>query len=139
MMAVAAAGPATNFVLALIATVIWGLAVGGHPAPQGVAGQLAVETLQVLILLNLFLGLFNLLPIPPFDGSHIVEGLLPRRAAAVYLKLRPYGIALMFLLLLVIPWLFPGAGIVERVVWPPVEWALGLCQALADWLTAAIN
>jgi len=134
MMAVAVAGPGTNFVLALIGSAIWGLAVTGHPAPEGVAGQFGVEALRFLIMINLFLGLFNLLPIPPFDGSHIVEGLLPRRAAAAYRKSRPYGLGLMILLLLVIPWLFPGAGVVERVVMPPVEWALGVCQAFAEWI-----
>jgi Zn-dependent protease len=139
MMIVAAAGPGTNFVLATIATVIWGLVVGGHPPPQGVAGQLAVTALQFMIVVNVFVGLFNLLPIPPFDGSHIVEGLLPERAAAVYRKLRPYGIGLMFLLLLVIPWAFPQFGIVERLVLPPFEWAVGACQVLADWVTAAIK
>ena len=40
----------------------------------------------VLILINVFLALFNLLPVPPFDGSHIVEGLLPPSAARVYAR-----------------------------------------------------
>jgi hypothetical protein len=52
-----------------------------------------------------------------------VEGLLPPDAARVYAKLRPFGFPLLFLLLLVIPWLFPGLGIIEKVVLPPVLWA----------------
>ncbi len=123
MMAVAAAGPGSNLILAGVAAVALGLIAHGYsgPPPSGALG-LAVASLQFFIMINIFLALFNLLPIPPFDGSHIVEGLLPRAAAAQYEKLRPYGFPLLFLLLLVIPWLFPGLGIVERIVVPPVDW-----------------
>ncbi len=82
MMAVAAAGPGTNLVLAAIGAVIWGLFVIGRAEPSGVIGQVAIASLQSFILINVFLALFNLLPIPPFDGSHIVEGLLPNRPRA---------------------------------------------------------
>jgi Zn-dependent protease len=119
MMAVAAAGPLTNIVLAVVGAVIWGLALVGHPAPQGIVGQVAVQSLSLFIQINLFLALFNLLPIPPFDGSHIVEGLLPDRAARAYAGLRRYGFALFFFVLLVLP---------------PVNWALEQVQALANWI-----
>jgi Zn-dependent protease len=122
MMAVAAAGPATNLVLAVIGAVSLGLMARGGLSTEGVSGFFAAS-LYSFILINIFLALFNLLPLPPFDGSHIVEGLLPPRAAQVYDKLRPFGFPLLFLLLLVIPYFFPGLGIVERVVLPPVEWA----------------
>jgi Zn-dependent protease len=134
MMAVAAAGPLTNLVLAAIGAVLWGLTVFGTPDAVSVPGILYVEMLRSFILINVFLAFFNLLPIPPFDGSHVVEGLLPTRAAAAYEKLRPFGFPLLFLLLLVIPWAFPGLGIVERVVLPPVEWMVGLFDALAAWV-----
>jgi Zn-dependent protease len=134
MMAVAAAGPLTNLVLAAIGAVLWGLTVFGTPDDVSVPGILYVEMLRSFILINVFLAFFNLLPIPPFDGSHVVEGLLPTRAAAAYEKLRPFGFPLLFLLLLVIPWAFPGLGIVERVVLPPVEWMVGLFDALAAWV-----
>lgn len=124
MMAVAAAGPGTNLVLAAIGAVLLGLLVRFWGSEQ--ANQLILfvgANLNYFILINVFLALFNLLPIPPFDGSHIVEGLLPRGAARSYAKLRPFGLPLLFLLLLVIPAVFPGLGIVENVVLPPVEWA----------------
>jgi len=134
MMAVAAAGPGTNFVLATIGAVLLGLLARGMGfPPEGLAG-FGLMALQSFILINIFLGLFNLLPLPPFDGSHIVEGLLPRPAARAYEKLRPFGFPLLFLLLLVIPWLFPGLGIVENVVLPPVLWAEGKYMALAAWV-----
>ncbi len=134
MMAVAAAGPGTNFILAAIGAVLLGLlARSTSLPPEGVLG-FGVVALQFFIMINIFLGLFNLLPLPPFDGSHIVEGLLPRSAARAYEKLRPFGFPLLFLLLLVIPWLFPGLGIVERVVLPPVLWAEDKYMALASWV-----
>jgi len=131
MMAVAAAGPATNLVLAALGAAIWGLTIVDTPEPETVARLIYVEMVRSFIMINVFLALFNLLPIPPFDGSHVVEGVLPERAARVYEKLRPFGFPLMFLLLLVIPWAFPEAGIVERVVLPPVYWVLEQFDALA--------
>lgn len=131
MMAVAAAGPGTNLVLAAVGAVGLGLLLRGGFQPEGVGGGVALAALYSFILINIFLALFNLLPLPPFDGSHIVEGLLPPRAARVYEKLRPLGFPLLFLLLLVVPYFFPGLGIVERVVLPPVEWAEAKFMALA--------
>ena len=150
MMAVAAAGPGMNLALAAIGAVVLGLLVAYLTPDAGLAGGLidllaqgrvpnpstgagfALMAVLYFILINIFLALFNMLPIPPFDGSHIVEGLLPRRAALVYDKLRPFGFPLLFLLLLVIPWFFPGLGIVERVVLPPVIWAQEKYLALAS-------
>ena len=136
MMAVAAAGPATNLVLAVIGALGLGLMVRGGMAPDGVSGFLGAS-LYSFILINIFLALFNLLPLPPFDGSHIVEGLLPRPAARVYERLRPFGLLLFFIVLLVIPWLFPQANIVERFVLPPVEWAAARFFALAEAVAGA--
>ncbi len=133
MMAVAAAGPATNFLLAALGAIALGLLARSGVEPMGPAG-FAVASLVSFIAINLFLALFNLLPIPPFDGSHVIEGLLPRRAAQAYERLRPLGFPLLILLLVVLPWAFPGLGIVERVVLPPFEWAQGLYLALAQWI-----
>lgn len=134
MMAVAAAGPGTNLVLAAIGAVLLGLVVGGITQAPGPLTTFMLAALQFFILINIFLALFNLLPIPPFDGSHIVEGLLPPRAARAYEKLRPFGFPLLFLVLLVIPWLFPQLGIVENVVLPPVVWAEQRYMELAAWI-----
>ena len=75
------------------------------------------------ILINVFLGVFNLLPIPPFDGSHIVEGALPDYLAAAYRKLRPYGMILFFGLV-ALTWFAPQLGVLENTIGPPVNWAL---------------
>jgi len=130
MMAVAAAGPGTNILLALVASVILGLLARGLVAPpEGALGWTFVA-LNYAIMINLFLALFNLLPIPPFDGSHIVEGLLPRRWAAAYDRIRPAGMILL-VLLIAATWAFPQAGIIEKVILPPVDWLQGLFLELA--------
>lgn len=128
MMAVAAAGPLTNFVLAAIGAVALGLMAraDGH----GAAAAFLALNLQNFIFINIFLALFNLLPIPPFDGSHIVEGALPRRAAAAYARLRPFGFPLLFVLLVLVPYIWPGLGLVQRFVLPPFSWAAGHYDAL---------
>lgn len=131
MMAVAAAGPGTNFALALLGAVALGLMARGVETQPGPGLQLLLTGLHYFIVINIFLGLFNLIPLPPFDGSHIVEGLLPPDLARQYRRLRPFGLPLLFLLLLVVPWLFPGLGIVENVILPPVEWAQGQFMKLA--------
>ncbi len=131
MMAVAAAGPATNFVLAAIGAVLLGLVVPSVDAVNAQEPGLAVSGLFYFIAINIFLALFNLLPIPPFDGSHVVEGLLPRGAARAYDKIRPLGFPLLFVLLVAVPYIFPGAGIVENVVLPPVEWVMDKYLSLA--------
>jgi Zn-dependent protease len=122
MMAVAAAGPGTNLVLALVGAVLVGTLL---PDEARVGEPLSILgfALFTFISINIFLALFNLIPLPPFDGSHIVEGLLPDGAARAYGRLRPFGVPLLFLLLLVVPVLFPQLGIVENFVLPPVQWA----------------
>jgi Zn-dependent protease len=73
---------------------------------------------------------FNLIPLPPFDGGHVVEGLLPRRLAVQWKKFGRYGLLLFIFLLLVLPWLVPGADIVERLVVPPVRVLIGFFTGL---------
>jgi Zn-dependent protease len=134
MMLVAAAGPVTNLLLATIGAIVLGLVVRGQSGPaDGVMGFVGVS-LYTFVLINIFLALFNLLPVPPFDGSHIVEGLLPKKAARAYGKFRPFGFGLMIVLLLVVPYFFPQWDIVERVVIPPVSWAEAQFVGLAEWI-----
>ncbi|MCJ2178101.1 site-2 protease family protein [Novosphingobium album (ex Hu et al. 2023)] len=130
MMAVAAAGPAMNLVLAAIGAVLLGLLVRFAGGSESSGIVFLAQNLVNFIAINLFLAFFNLLPIPPFDGSHIVEGLLPRAAARTYAKLRPYGMVLVLVVLLVIPRLFPGWGIIERFVLPPVTYLMNFYDQL---------
>ena len=137
MMAVAAAGPGSNLLMGAVAAIVFGLI---EPAGGGVyspAFVFALYSLGLFIQINVFLALFNLLPIPPFDGSHIVEGLLPERLAASYDKLRPFGFALVFSLLIVLPWLIPSFNPVSYLLNAPVRWVLDRYQELSAFFAAS--
>ncbi|MEZ5736534.1 MAG: site-2 protease family protein [Novosphingobium sp.] len=129
MMAVAAAGPGTNFVLAAVGAVLLGTFFPEQARIMQPTTLLGFG-LFMFISINIFLAFFNLLPIPPFDGSHIVEGLLPRDLARSYARLRPAGMLFLFGLI-ILSWLVPGLGIIENVVLPPVAWLRGLFLQLA--------
>ena len=136
MMAVAAAGPGSNLVMAGLAAVVLGLVAPVADGPEpGLALGFAVYSLVQFIQINIFLALFNLLPIPPFDGSHIVEGLLPPSMAAGYEKIRPLGFPLVLLVLVVLPWVIPAFKPVAWLFETPVRWMieqyLGLASAVA--------
>ncbi|MCB2087258.1 MAG: site-2 protease family protein [Sphingomonadaceae bacterium] len=130
MMLVAAAGPGMNLLLAGVGAVLLGLfgeALVGEP---GQAGNLLAEGLIYFILINCFLAFFNLLPIPPFDGSHILEGLLPRSMAVHFAKLRQVGL-LFFVGLVAVSWAFPQWGVIETLVGPPVNIMMGFYRDIA--------
>lgn len=136
MMLVALAGPGMNFALALIGAVLLGLLVAGQGgAALSAIAAFAFENLFNFIAVNVFLALFNLLPIPPFDGGHVVEGLLPPRLAERWASLAKFGFPLLFILLLVVPSIWPNANIVAKLVAPPAQavtdWYLQIASALA--------
>ena len=138
MMLVALAGPGMNFLLALVGAVLLGLLLIAS-VDQGAAGGVfafAAENLFNFIAVNIFLALFNLLPIPPFDGGHVVQGLLPPSLAERWAAFGRFGFPLLFILLLVIPAIWPNANIVARLIAPPAqamtEWYLSIAAAIAS-------
>ncbi|MEM1197590.1 MAG: site-2 protease family protein, partial [Pseudomonadota bacterium] len=132
MMAVAAAGPASNFALAFIGAIVLGLAMA-IAGPGVLADDNAFGIgLSAFLLINIFLGLFNLLPIPPFDGSHIVGGLLPARMRPYWDRLQRVGI-IFFLGVIAYTWMF-GAEWLGATVLPLVEWAMDQYLGLAAWI-----
>ncbi len=92
---VSAAGILTNFGLAIICTLFYHLLVA-LAAPV-----LIVMILRVAITINLLLGIFNLFPIPPLDGSKVLLSLLPYNLAKQYDKLTPYGFFILLALLFI--------------------------------------
>lgn len=150
MMLVGAAGPGMNLVMALAGALLLGLVFrpyGGLPSDyaslsQALAAMHPVQGFVALnlfnfVLLNVFLALFNLLPVPPFDGSHIVEGLLPLGLARSYASLRRYGFLLVVVVLVVLPSLIPGFDPVGALVFPPVDWLTTHYLALAAAIAGA--
>ena len=103
----ALAGPLSNFALAALLGVLVRVGVVDWHSPWSwlfqpfaswEAGWVAADIIGYVILLNLILGVFNLIPIPPLDGFNIAVGVLPRRQAAAMLRIERYGPLLLLLL-----------------------------------------
>ena len=129
MVLVALAGPGMNLLLALLATLALALLRWLAPA-DGIGWAFLYLNLANFLVINVFLAVFNLLPIPPFDGGHVVEGLLPRRLVRPWRRLGRFGFPLLVVLLVLLPMVAPGANIVARVVGPPVGWTIRLLAGL---------
>ena len=104
MLWVGAAGPGANFLFA--AALAFSLKV------LSFLPLAFTEMVQNLILINLVLGTFNLLPIPPLDGSRVLTGILPPHLARLVLLLEPWGFFVVILLL--------SVGFIDRILWPIV-------------------
>lgn len=117
---VSSAGVITNFLLAVTCTVLFIVAGLIHQLSGG-AGTTTVDTAQRMltwgIYLNLLLGSFNLIPIPPLDGSRLLYHALPPAWGLKYRQLDRFG----FLLLIGLIWLLPG---VLQTLLTPARWAL---------------
>jgi len=106
---IGASGPLANFLLAAgIALLVRSVSV-----PQVIS-----ILLLNLIVINIVLGVFNLMPIPPLDGSRILMGLLPQKLSDLYSRIEPFS----FIILLAFIWL----GLFSKLVWPIVDLILKL-------------
>ncbi len=99
MMLVAAAGPGTNILLALIFLLIFKNYGANLESANTYFSSLIYGWLAIGILTNAILAIFNLFPILPLDGGRIVVGLLPLPLARLMMRLEPYGLLLIFVLL----------------------------------------
>jgi Zn-dependent protease len=125
-MLTALGGPAVNLGLGILATIALGVALGVGSDP---AARLAI----LFVKINVFMGLFNLLPIPPLDGGNIVQGLLPQRLQPAFWEFRKYSfwvfLALMF------------TGVLGRTLFPVVhlveEAAVGVADGIARGIRGA--
>lgn len=121
MVLVALAGPGMNFLLAAVATLILAIVVS-VAGPELTGGALFVAQNAInFLLINLFLAIFNLIPLPPFDGGHVVEGFLPRRSLPAWQRLGRFALPILILLLLVLPLISPELSVVARFISPIVE------------------
>lgn len=103
MMWTALAGPLTNFVVAFICMLIWGILVRISYSAEITMPHYLMNLLSVTISLNIGLGVFNLIPIPPLDGSKVLYAILPEEQ---YFKILQYEQILSLILIAV---LFSGA------------------------------
>jgi len=94
MLLVGVAGPAANFVTAVIFSL---------PMRFGLLGNNVIlkGIILYIVMINIALGIFNLIPIPPLDGSHILQAFLPPSAMPAFRWFQQYGIIVLFLVLFV--------------------------------------
>lgn len=98
MIWVAAAGPLSNFALALISGLLLRF-LGTLPPDGGVVAGAIVVPISLMaafsLYINVILGTFNLLPIPPLDGGRVLAGLLPPARSASLARLEPFGFLIL--------------------------------------------
>ena len=88
---VALAGPVANLLLACLLALLFRMTVG----LAGPTAEIIVRILETGVFLNLMLALFNLVPIPPLDGSKVLEGVIPYRYLPVMDQLERYGFLIL--------------------------------------------
>jgi Zn-dependent protease len=102
MMWVAAAGPVTNLILAILSALLLRGVVGlGNPAalsPAAFIIEPLVLMLAFSVYINLLLAIFNMIPVPPLDGGRVLVGLLPYRQASAWSRIEPYGMLIIIVL-----------------------------------------
>jgi len=113
MMFVGLAGPVSNFLLAAVLAFVYRILLF-FPGQEILWGNRIGEPLTIMLILSIkisiYLGVFNLIPVHPLDGSHILEGLLPPEQAKAYSRLSQYGSIFLILLLF--------TGILTAITYP---------------------
>ncbi len=117
-------GPFSNLVLAFFSTLMF-IGVANVAQLAGDAGPVADEVFRFLlrmfhggIVLNIVLGLFNLIPVPPLDGSHVVASLLPAAAGEGFRRIGFYGIFALILVMQYGPFLRGFYSLVDAMMYP---------------------
>lgn len=108
------AGPATNVILALLAALVFRVSFAVDPS----GGGMLLQLLAYAVAINIVLATFNMVPIPPLDGSRVIVPFLPRSAALVFHQLEPYGFFIIFGLLYI--------GFFRHVIGPVYRFVAGI-------------
>jgi len=127
----AAAGPASNFIMAIILSFVFNAIIGSNQQLLyygSSSSQFWLSMLLFAILINLALGLFNLLPIPPMDGSKILGGFLSDDLYYKYTARERQG-AQILIIILVISFVF-RLNIIGTIIMPPLNFLLKLLTGI---------
>jgi Zn-dependent protease len=142
MMWISLAGPASNFLLAIISAILLRIIITINPSFKSLvllavsfrfpslAGFNTLMILWIIILwmiclgmiLNVILAIFNLVPIPPLDGGKILQGILPRDLSLAFEKIEPYGFFILILLVF--------SGVLWRVIDPFLGISVGILSSI---------
>lgn len=119
---ISAAGPGSNIISACLGMVLFlilkNMGVFGRGAGSGI--QVLLFIFFYFIIINIYLAIFNLIPIPPLDGSGIIESVLKGEALYNYQKIKPYG----FIILLFIIYL----GVLDVIANPIISFVLNILR-----------
>lgn len=127
MVLVSLAGPLMNFLVALVSTILLGLALkltGG----RGIFAEILYQLLLNVVLVNIGLGLFNLIPVPPLDGSKVLGAVLPERYYFGYMRFEQYGTIVLLILLM--------SGFLDRPLNAASNWMIGWMLDIARMIIA---
>jgi len=114
------AGPASNIILAFLLSLLLKIPL----ISQSASWQILISLIYPLILLNVSLAIFNLIPVPPLDGAKILIGFLPVKwGVKLEEAVSQYGI---FLLIFLIFPFFGGASLVSYIIFPIINFILNL-------------
>lgn len=109
------AGAAANLLTAAVAALCYRALIGlAFSVPYSLPPKILIPLIAMLkmaVIINVALAIFNLIPIPPLDGSKVVMGFLPPAQATALGRLEPYGVFILMFLILV--------GAIEAVIWTP--------------------
>lgn len=121
MALVAAAGPISNFIMALGWALV--MKLGVVMAESGMAASKPIFYMgNAGIMINLLLGLLNLIPIPPLDGSRVVSSVLPPKYYMLYNKVEPFGFFILLAMML--------SGAFAYIIEPPLVYFVNLLLEL---------
>ncbi len=121
------AGPLMNFFLAAVSAIAYFLIINLMPSDFYLFEPLAKMS-QASVLMNYFLGVFNLFPIPPLDGSKMIESFLSYDATRKYEALGQYSFWIILVLI--------GFGFFQRVMGPPTYFLVDITMTGADKLVS---
>ncbi len=120
---VALAGPVSNLILAVFALFLYGVLL--LPLGSGRVGNVILDLVLTVATLSIALAIFNIIPIPPLDGSKVLFSVLPENAYRSVLRYERYGMILLLLLV--------ATGILSRPLSTATSWVFSKLWSFARW------